>query len=254
MITNDPEQIKALREGGKILASILLIVAQKTVPGVTTAELNNLAEAEIKKAKVRGSFKNYKSRYDDAPYPASLCVSVNDEIVHGIPSQKRILKEGDIVGLDLGIWHKNLCTDAAITVGAGKLKPKDQKLVEVTRRSLENGLKAVYAGNTIGDIGHAIQTTAENGGFQVVRELVGHGVGKDVHEEPDVPCYGQPGQGLKLVSGMVLAIEPMLTAGHWKIKIAADRWTIKTYDQSNSAHFEHTVVVTDDGCEIMTVA
>jgi methionyl aminopeptidase len=253
MIIKNPEQIKSLREGGKILRNILETVAVKAVPGVSAYELNELAEQEIKKAGVTGSFKNYKSHPRDLPFPGSLCVSVNDEVVHGMPSKDKILKNGDIVGLDLGIWHKDLCTDGAITVGVGKIGGLQKRLMKATRESLENALKTVKAGNTVGDIGFATEKIAKDAGFEVVRELVGHGVGAAVHEEPDIPCYGKKGQGLKLKAGMVLAIEPMVNSGHWKVSVDSDGWTIRTYDGSLSSHFEHTVVVTNTGCEIMTL-
>ncbi len=252
MITKNPKDIEVLRVGGRILATILDILAKHTKPGVSTAELNDLAEREIKNAGATPSFKNYRSHPSDPAFPASLCVSVNDEVVHGMPSKDKIIREGDIVGLDLGIWYKGLCTDSAITVAVGKISAEKRTLITITQQSLQNALDIVKAGVTAGDIGHVIETTAKDAGLEVVRELVGHGVGKAVHEDPELPCFGKPGTGKKLPEGLVCAIEPMVNGGHWKVKIASDNWTIKTYDGSNSAHFEHTILVTKEGCEILT--
>jgi methionyl aminopeptidase len=254
MTTNDPKQIEILKKSGHILASVLNLVASKVRPGVSAALLNEAAEKEIKRLGATPSFKNYRAVAGDPPFPAALCVSVNDEVVHGIPRADKILQEGDIVGLDLGVWYQGLCTDAAITVPVGKISPQKQKLVNATRLALDNALAQVKAGARIGDIGFATETTAKKAGFHVVRELVGHGVGRDVHEPPEVPCYGKKGKGQALEAGMVLAIEPMLNAGYWKVTIDDDNWTIRTYDRKPSAHFEHTIIVTKDGCEILTQA
>jgi methionyl aminopeptidase len=254
MTTNDPKQIEILREGGQILAGVLNLVARHAKPGVSTGELNDIAEKEIKRLGATPSFKNYRAAAGDPPYPAALCTSINDEVVHGIPRRDRILKEGDIVGLDLGVWYKDLCTDSAITVPVGKISPQKQRLLNATKQALDNALAQVKAGARIGDIGHATELTAKKAGFHVVRELVGHGVGKGVHEPPEVPCYGKKGKGIVLEEGMVLAIEPMLNVGYWKVTIDDDNWTVRTYDRKPSAHFEHSIIVTQDGCEILTQA
>jgi methionyl aminopeptidase len=253
MITiKTPEEIKILREGGKQLASVLYQVAEKAKPGIATIELDELAEKLIKKAGCEPSFKNYKTKEDKIPYPASLCVSVNDEIVHGIPSRDRILKEGDIVGLDLGMKYKNLYTDMAITVPIGKINKQAKKLIETAEKSLAEGIRIIKEGNYIGDIGFAIQKYVEKKGFSVVRKLVGHGVGHKAHEDPEIPNFGKKGTREILKSGMVLALEPMITAGSPDIVLDSDNWTWKTKDGSSAAHFEHTVAVTKNGAEIIT--
>lgn len=244
-------EIDALREGGKILAEVLELLKSKAKPGISGDYLDELAEKEIKKAGGEPSFKNYVSHKGSCPFPAALCFSINDEIVHGIPYGK-ILKEGDIVGIDLGVKYKNLFTDAAITVAVDKINPELEKLMEATKKSLEMGIAQVRPGNRINDIGTAIQKYAEENGFSVVRDLGGHGVGRAVHEEPFIPNFKQRDKGAKLISGMVIAIEPMLNIGSHYIKLDKDNWTIKTVDGKYSAHFEHTVTVTDDGFEILT--
>jgi methionyl aminopeptidase len=252
MTIKDPKQLETLKKSGQILARTLNLVASKVEPGVSAYDLDQLAEREIKGSGATPSFKNYKPNPDDTPFPSSLCVSINDEIVHGIPKKTKILKEGDIVSLDLGVEYRGFYTDAAITVPVGKVDKKYLNLIEVTRLSLENALKVVKAGNFVGNIGHAIENTAKYYGFQVVRELVGHGVGAGVHEDPEVPCFGIPGTGPELKNGMVLAIEPMVNMGKAKITFDRDGWTVKTVDGMPSAHFEHTIVVTKSGCEIIT--
>jgi len=198
------------------------------------------------------SFKNYKSNPSDSPFPASLCVSINNEVVHGIPKKTKILRSGDLVKLDLGVEFRGMYTDAAITVPCGKVEKKLLSLLDTTRLSLDNALKVVKAGNRIGNVGHAIESTAKYYGFQVVRELVGHGVGAAVHEDPEIPCFGLPGTGGTLLEGMVLAIEPMVNMGKWQVVFDKDGWTVKTQDGHPSAHFEHTILVTAKGCEILT--
>lgn len=246
------EEIKTLKEGGKRLAFVLYEVAEKVRPEIATIELDELAEELIIKAGGQPSFKNYKTAFDKIPYPASLCVSINDEIVHGIPSRDRILKKGDIVSLDLGMKYKNLYTDMSVTVSVGKINEEAKKIVKTAKKSLDMGIKAIKDGAHIGDIGFAIQSYAEKNGFNVVRKLVGHGVGYKVHEMPDIPNFGNKGEGLKLKEGMALALEPMVVAGNPEIILDKDSWTWKTKDGSLSAHFEHTVVVTKTGAEIIT--
>ncbi|MCX6731589.1 MAG: type I methionyl aminopeptidase [Candidatus Parcubacteria bacterium] len=239
-----PEEIKVLREGGKILASVLYQVAEMVKPGVATIELDETAERLIREAGGEPSFKNYKTAQDRIPYPASLCVSINEEVVHGIPGSREI-KDNDIISLDLGMKYKNFYTDMAITIG-------DKKIVEITKKCLDEAIKIVKEGAFIGDIGFITQSCAEKNGFNVVRDLVGHGVGRKAHEEPEIPNFGKKGTGEILKAGMVLAIEPMLTAGSSEIVLLPDNWTWKTKDSSLAAHFEHTVVVAKNGAEILT--
>lgn len=243
-----PAEIEILAQGGRILARALKRVASAVRPGVSTWELNQLAEEEIIRAGAEPSFKNYGNK----PFPAALCTSVNEVIVHGAPSKDQILNKGDIVGLDLGVKYRGLYTDAAVTVGVGEISPAARKLLTVCKRALEMAIAAARAGGRVGDISWTIQTTAEKEGFNVVRDLVGHGVGYAVHEEPPIPCYGRKGSGEILRAGMVLAIEPMLTAGDYRLVTLADGWGIKTKDGSLTAHFEHTVAVTPAGPLVLT--
>lgn len=244
-------EIAVMRQGGKILSLILKEVASKAVSGVTTAFLNEEAEKLIRQYGARPSFLEYRPPGSGRSYPASLCTSVNDEIVHALPS-KRILKEGDILGLDLGIWFENMCVDAALTVGVGKISPRAEKLIRVTEQSLCEGIATVRNGAKIGDIGHSIASLVEKNGFAVVRDLAGHGVGRSPHEEPMILNFGAKGKGQTITSGMTLAIEPMVVEGDWHIKTGDDDWALKTIDGKLSAHFEHTVLVTDEGCEVLT--
>lgn len=243
-------EIDIIEQGGKILGEILQKTAKLAKPGISTFELNNFAENLITKAGGKPSFKGYGDKNN--PFPSGLCTSLNDEIVHGIPSKEIILKEGDILSLDIGMEYKGLYTDTAITLPVGKISGLSTKLIQTTKKCLDDAIKACKPGNTIGDIGFAIQTLAEKEGFSVVRDLVGHGVGYDVHEDPQVPCYGKKGQGLKLEEGMVLAIEPMLCEKSYKIFIDDDGWTIRTADAGLSAHFEHTIAITNNGAKVLT--
>lgn len=243
-------EISQIAEGGKILHGILYRTAELAQPGISTWELNEFAEKEIEKAGGRPSFKFYGSKKN--PYPAGLCTSLNSEVVHGIPSQKATLKAGDILGLDIGMEYQGLYTDTAITVPIGKISAVAEKLLEATSKSLNAAIKQAKAGNRIGDISFAIQSTAEAAGFSVVRDLVGHGVGYDVHEDPSVPCYGKKGTGPLLKEGMVLAIEPMLCEHEYFVDFDPDGWTIRTKDGGLSAHFEHTIAITEYGARILT--
>lgn len=245
------EEIVVLREGGYILAEILAEISKNISEGVTTEYLNALAEDLIEIKKAKSSFKGY--RPDGArPYPAALCTSVNDEIVHAIPS-KRKLKNGDLISLDLGIWWRDLCVDSAQTlIVGGKGSEMAEKIVKVTKKSLYEGIHAVYPGARLGDVGNAIGSYIEKNGFGIVRDLSGHGVGYAVHEDPHIFNFGKKGAGEILQEGMVLAIEPMVTEGDWHIKLSEDGWGVKTADGKLSAHFEHTVAVTKDGYEILT--
>ena len=250
-ILKNIEDINKLKEGGKILASVLHEVGKMALPGVKAAEMDALAEKMIMEAGGKPSFKNYKTPDDKIPYPASLCVSINDEVVHGVPGNK-VLKEGDIVSLDLGMKYKGLYTDMAITVPVGKAGIEATKAIDVGRIALVKGIDVVKAGVAVGDIGSAIQNYVEENSFNVVKILVGHGLGRKAHEDPEIPNWGKKGKGLKLQEGLVIAIEPMITAGKADVYLDKDLWTWKTKDGSLSAHFEHTIIVTKDGAEIVT--
>lgn len=245
------KEIEILREGGKRLAVILQAVKAKVAPGVTTSELDDLAYEMIKEGGDKPAFKGYRPEGSYLAYPASLCVSINEEIVHGIPS-KRILREGDVVGLDSGLEHEGLFTDSALSVPVGKVEPDLRKLLAVTEEALALGIKQAKPGNHLGDIGCAIQTIIEKNGYGLVEELSGHGVGYKPHEEPYVPNFGKPGQGMELKPGLVIAIEPMATLGTNKIKLEKDGFTYSTRDGKPSAHFEHTIAITATGHEILT--
>ncbi len=245
------KEIEALREGGKRLASILREVGEEAKVGTKAEDLNKLAMDLAKKYESVPSFFNYKPEGVMEAYPSALCVSVNDEVVHGLPLGK-IFKDGDIVGFDFGLKYKGLYTDMAITVGIGEVDEKAKRLIDATKESLAKGIGVIQDGATTGDIGEAVQKYIEAQGFSVVRKLVGHGVGHAVHEAPEIPNYGFKGQGVTLREGMVLALEPMVNEGDFDVSLARDGWAWKTSDNSRSAHFEHTVVVTKNGAEILT--
>ncbi|HEY5218338.1 MAG TPA: type I methionyl aminopeptidase [Gemmatimonadaceae bacterium] len=244
-----PREIELMAHGGKILAATHAVLRKAVQPGVSTHDLDVLAEAFIRDH--AGATPAFKGLYD---FPGSICSSINEEVVHGIPSRKRMLHEGDIVSLDVGVGYKGLFTDAAITVPVGEVDAETKRLLAVTKASLEAGIAAATAGNQTGDIGVAVQTVVENAGFSVVRELVGHGVGAAMHEEPQIPNYGKPHRGAKLNPGLTIAIEPMVNAGGYAVRTLPDRWTIVTADGSRSAHFEHTVAITEDGPVVLTRA
>jgi methionyl aminopeptidase len=247
------EEIEIMREGGKRLAEILKKVSEAVAPGVDASVLNDVAEKLIKEGGDEPSFLGYTPIGSSRPYPSTLCVSVNNEIVHGIcGEEKKILKEGDIVGLDLGLKHKGLFVDTAITVGVGKINEEDQKLINVTKEALSVGIKAARAGNAVGDIGHSIEQFVKPYGYGVPIELGGHGVGHKVSEEPYIANFGQKAEGPELKAGMTLAIEPMLNLGDSRIVLSEDGYTYKTADGKKSAHFEHTILVTDGGPEVLT--
>ena len=236
-----------MRRSGHIVRQVLETVRDEVAPGKTTMDLERVAERKIKELGAKPAFKGY---YD---YPCVLCTSVNDEIVHGIPSERRVLKKGDIVSIDCGVVLDGFYGDSAITVPVGdEVSPDLQKLLEVTRESLEHGIKAAQIGNTVGDVGAAVQQVVEANGFSVVREFVGHGIGTKLHEDPQVPNYGTPGHGARLRDGMVLAIEPMVNAGRPETRLLNDKWTAVTEDGSYSAHFEHCVAVTKNGPVVLT--
>ena len=255
IIIKTKEEIEILREGGKHLATVLYKVKDMVAPGVSTKDLDLYAEKIIRELGDVPAFLNYRPTGARTPFPASLCVSVNDEVVHGIPNKKRILKEGDIVSLDLGLKHKGLFTDMAITVPVGKVSGANQKLMDITEQSLKAGINVAQGGNTVGDIGHAVESFVradKSHKYGIVEVLAGHGVGKAVHEDPFIPNFGKAGKGGKLVPGMVIAIEPMLNIGTKNVTIDDDDWTFRTADRKNSAHFEHTILITDGEPEILT--
>lgn len=239
-------EIELMRIAGLTTARILDAMCRMIQPGVSTWDLDQYAENECKKLGVIPTFKGYHG------FPACVCISVNEEVVHGIPSKKRILKDGDIVGLDFGVTQNGWHGDTARTVGVGKVSPAAEKLMTVTRESLFKGIAEAKAGNRVFDIGNAVQSHAESFGYSVVREFVGHGIGRDLHEDPQVPNYGPKGKGMLLKVGMVLAIEPMINGGKAEVKVLQDGWTAVTLDRSLSAHFEHTVAITEKGPIILT--
>jgi methionyl aminopeptidase len=242
-------EIETMAAAGRIVAETLALVAQAAQPGISTGELDELAEDFIRSHP--GARPSFKGLYD---FPKSLCTSINDEIVHGIPSRRRLLEAGDIVSLDCGVCLDGLHADSAITVPVGEVGPAVRRLLRVTREALEAGIAAALPGNHVGDIGYAVQRVAEGAGYSVVRELVGHGIGSSFHEEPQVPNYGKPKRGPRLVRGMTIAIEPMVTMGGPEIRTLDDKWTVVTADGSLSAHFEHTVVIEPGGPRILTLA
>ncbi len=251
-ITNDTERANLI-EGGKRLAAVLRGLRAKVAPGVTTEELDDFAERMIREGGDEPSFLGYTPEGARRPYPATLCVSINNEVVHGIPNESvKVLKEGDIVGLDLGLTHEGIIVDAAITVPVGQVDEETKKLLAATEQALAAGIKNAVPGNHMGDVSHAIQEKIESAGFKVVKELGGHGVGDVVHEEPFVPNFGRAGSGPELFEGMVLALEPISTAGKATIMLAPDGYTYRTKDGSRSAHFEHTILIEKGGARIIT--
>jgi methionyl aminopeptidase len=248
MITiKTPQEIEKMRRSGGVVREVLEHVRQLVKPGATTMDLERAAEEKMTELGAVPAFKGYRG------YPCVLCTSVNQEVVHGIPSAERVLRDGDIVSIDTGVVMDGFYGDSAITVPVGeKVAARTKKLLEVTKASLENGIRAVKIGATLGDVGYAVQEVVEADGFSVVREFVGHGIGTHLHEDPQVPNYGRRGQGLKLREGMVIAIEPMVNAGKAGVQVLSDGWTAVTQDGSLSAHFEHTVAVTAKGGLILT--
>jgi len=240
------DEIAVMRDAGRIVSEILDELEKAVAPGVSTWELDQLAEGLIHKKGAKPAFKGYLG------FPCSLCASINYEVVHGIPSKKRKLAPGDLMKLDFGVVYRGYYGDAARTVPVGEVSAEARTLIETTRQSLSNAISAVINGNRIGDIGYAVQSFVETKGFAVVRDFVGHGIGKKLHEQPQVPNFGEPGTGMKLRPGMVLAIEPMVNLGTHQVEILDDDWTAVTLDRKLSAHFEHTVVLTENGPEILT--
>ncbi len=246
IIIKSDEEIATMRQAGSIVAKTLRRLVDELRPGLVVKELDKIVRKEFEKHKVIPTFLGYHG------YPATVCVSVNDEIVHGIPG-KRVIEDGDVVSLDLGCTYEGYVADSALTVIVGTPKPDAARLVDVTRASLEEGIRHARPGNRLGAISHAIQTYIESRGFGVVREYVGHGVGRQMHEEPQVPNYGPADRGPLLKKGMVLALEPMVTMGDWRTRQMDDNWTVKTVDGSLAAHFEHTIAITDGEPRVLTV-
>lgn len=247
VVLRSPREIDKLRRSGQVVRQVLDTVRDAVKPGATTMDLERVAVEQMKKLGATPAFKGYHG------YPTALCTSVNHEVVHGIPSDKRVLKEGDIVSIDTGVVLEGYYGDSAMTVPVGsKIDARGQRLIAVTQRSLERGIAAAQIGARMGDIGAAVQEVVEAEGFSIVREFVGHGIGTHLHEEPQVPNWGKRGSGMKLKAGMVFAIEPMVNAGKASVKVLDDKWTAVTMDGSLSAHFEHCVAITQDGPQILT--
>ncbi len=252
-MTKTIKEIDAMREGGAILSRALGAAAALVRPGVTLRALDAAAEASMRAEGATPSFLQYQTDPTDPPFPSTVCISVNQEVVHGLGNRDLVLNEGDIVGLDIGCWYKGLCTDMAITVGVGKVSPENRKLMDVTREATLAGVAAAKVGAPIQDIARAVERVVLPNGYGIVRALVGHGVGHKVHEGPSVPNYVDPAYpAQKIKSGMCLAIEPMITMGDYHVRTAPDKWAIITKDGSWAAHFEMTVACTDKGTEILT--
>jgi methionyl aminopeptidase len=245
IIIKSEEEITIMRQAGRIVGEILKILSEKIRPGMKTKELDKIAEEELARLGAKPSFKGYHG------FPANLCVSINDEIVHGIPGD-RVMHDGDIVSLDFGAIYNGFQGDSAMTCTVGEASVEAKKLIEATRDTLQAGIDAARAGATLGDVSAAIQNYAESKGYSVVREYTGHGIGRDMHEDPQIPNFGVPGTGPVLKKGMTLAIEPMLNIGSWRTRKAEDDWTVLTIDGSLSAHFEHTIAINDKKAEVLT--
>lgn len=245
IIIKSSREIEIMRQAGRIVAMVLAELKSQVRPGMKTKVLDEIAQREAEKLGAVPSFKGYHG------YPASVCVSINDEIVHGIPGN-RVINEGDIVSLDFGVIYNDFQGDAALSVGVGNITPEAERLLEATEGSLMAGIQVAHAGARLGDISSAIQDYAESRGYSVVREYTGHGIGRNMHEDPQIPNFGIPGQGPLLKKGMTLALEPMINIGDWRTRLEDDNWTVKTSDGSLSAHFEHTIAITDEGSEILT--
>lgn len=245
IILKTPREIALMREAGRVVAGVLAALGKVVAPGVTTAELDQMARRVIRQGGGEPAFLGYHN------FPASICTSINDEVVHGIPSLRR-LQEGDIVSIDVGVRLKGYCGDGAATFPVGKVSREAGRLIRVTRESLEKAVAVMRPGGRLSDISHAVQEYVESHNFAVVRSYVGHGIGTDIHEEPQVPNFGRPGHGPVLEPGIVLAIEPMVNAGTWEVEVESDQWTVKTKDRRLSAHFEHTVAMLENGPTVLT--
>jgi len=246
IIIKSAREIAIMRQAGRVVATILDILSKQVRPGMKTKELDIIAGRETEKLGAKPSFKGYRG------FPANLCVSVNDEIVHGIPGE-RVINEGDIVSLDFGAIFDGFQSDAAVTIGVGEISSQAGQLLETARAALQAGITAAQPGGRLGDISAAIQNCAESRGYSVVREYTGHGIGREMHEEPQIPNFGQPGAGPVLTKGMTLALEPMVNVGDWHTQLGGNRWVVLTADGSLSAHFEHTIAITDTEPEVLTI-
>ena len=246
IVLKSPREIALMRRGGHILADVIDHLRETVKPGLSTLEIDEDVEAFINARGAQSAFKGYRG------FPATVCISINDEVVHGIPSAHRRVKEGDIVSLDLGCIVEGYYADCAVTLALGDIPPRVQELLDATRESLEQAIGECVPGRRLSDVSHAVQSHVEARGFSVVRAFVGHGIGRALHEEPQVPNFGDPGRGPLLTPGMVLAIEPMVTMGSWEVKILDDGWTAVTRDGSLAAHFEHTIAVMEHGPEVLT--
>jgi methionyl aminopeptidase len=239
-------EIEVMRAGGRIVGEILYDLTSMTRPGITTWDLEVTARKRFSEKKARPAFMGYKG------FPAALCTSINEEVVHGIPSPRRVLKSGDILKIDVGLYYKGFYTDVAVSIPVGEVNEEKQRLLNVARGALRAGIDKAKAGNRLGDISHAIQILAEEAGFSVVREYTGHGIGRHLHESPQIPNFGPEGSGPRLKPGMVFALEPMVNAGTWETRVLGDDWTVVTADGRCSAHFEHTVAIMEEGSQILT--
>lgn len=246
------DELEKMRIAGRHVAEILFELKNRVRPGVSTGELDELARREIEKRGIVSAFLGYQPGGGYEPFPGVICASINDEVVHGIPSAERVLKDGDIVSIDFAIFCDGHCGDAAVTVPVGKVSKATRRFLQVAEHSLLEALLQVQVGKRLGDLGHAVQSFAEGHGYGVVREYVGHGIGRKMHEPPSVPNYGQAGRGMRLEPGMTLAIEPMINRGSYETRVGDDGWVVNTADGSLSSHFEHTVAVTEDGPRILT--
>jgi methionyl aminopeptidase len=250
IVLKTPEEIEVMRAANRIVAEVLAELRRRVRPGVSTAELDRVAEDLTRRRGAVPAFKGYEVA--GRVFPASVCISINEEVVHGIPSERRVLQEGDIVGLDFGVRYKGYYGDAAVTVAVGQADVEADRLMRATREALTAGIEQARAGNRLGEVSAAIQERVEVEGFSVVRDFVGHGIGKRLHEEPQVPNFGARGRGVRLRAGMVLAIEPMVTVGGPEVCIKDDGWTAVTRDGSRSAHFEHSVAITENGPDVLS--
>jgi methionyl aminopeptidase len=248
IILKSPEEIALIAKASRVVALTIAFLRERVKPGITTADLDRWAEEFIVREGARPAFKGYRG------YPATLCTSVNEEVVHGIPSSRRRLNEGDIIGVDVGAVVEGFHGDAAVTLPVGAISDEAARLIRVTEASLAAGLAKVKVGNRLSDVSHAIQVVAEEEGYSVVTDFVGHGIGRNLHEDPQVPNFGRPGEGPRLKEGLVLAIEPMVNVGRSEVEVLSDRWTVVTKDGSLSAHFEHTIALTADGPQVLTMA
>lgn len=246
------DEIALMRRAGRVTADVLELMRELVRPGVSTGELDTKAEEYILSHNGKPVFKGFKLSRSVSPFPGTICASVNDEIVHGIPSYDRVLEEGDILSVDVGVLLNGYCGDAACTYPVGTVSPERQALLDVTETSLNNAINAALTGKTLGDIGYAVESYVKPRGYGIVKDYTGHGIGKDMHEAPQVPNYGHPGRGVKLQKGLAIAIEPMIMSGGEDVKVADNGWTVSTADGSDAAHFERSIVITDEGPEVLT--